>query len=498
MQVSKITECRDCRTQAPLSRTAMQCVLSATAVGLATQAGWAQPLEWRLADTGTGPTARYDGAMAYDSARGVTVMFGGTLSNGGGAASSETWEWNGSSWSLRSVAGPFQRAGHAMVYDAARGVVVMFGASAADNQVTWLWNGTAWTTVSGTTPPNRVDHAMAYDSARQVTVLFGGSAFGGGALADTWEWNGSTWTQRVAAGPSPRSYHAMAYDPVRARTVLYGGYNNGAMGGPTWEWDGSSWAQRTNSNQPDLRFRHAMSFDAGRGVTVLYGGQGCFCDQIWEWNGTTWTRRFPQVPGPGSVYGNMTAYDSARHAMVMFGTPSNVRSTWELRVPCSSQLTILQQPSANVDCDGANVPFSVAANGLYGVTYSWQIQIAPNTWLPLTNTPQPLPCGGTAQATAPNSANTLVNVTPCAGVAVYPIRVVLTNTTCSVISNVATLSVRSPDIDANGVVDSQDFFEYVCEFLGGCNPGLHADFNDDGQVTSQDLFEYLVAFFNGC
>src|SRR6185295_12566070 len=40
---------------------------------------------------------------------------------------------------------------------------------------TWLWGGTGWTQcVMDVQPSARVRHAMAYDSARGVVVLFGG------------------------------------------------------------------------------------------------------------------------------------------------------------------------------------------------------------------------------------------------------------------------------------------------------------------------------------
>ncbi|MBC7771538.1 MAG: hypothetical protein H7210_03480 [Pyrinomonadaceae bacterium] len=45
----------------------------------------------------------------------------------------------------------------------------------------------------------------------------------------------------------------------------------------------------------------------------------------------------------------------------------------------------------------------------------------------------------------------------------------------------------------NGVVNSQDFFEFVADFFSE-----NADFNRDGLTTSQDLFDFLVSFFAGC
>jgi hypothetical protein len=119
--------------------------------------------------------------MAYDAARGVTVLFGGTWNM---SYLGDTWEWNGTAWRLRTVFGPSGRLGHAMAYDAARGVTVLFGGSTGRgpgglpyvNGETWEWDGTVWTELVVTGPSPREFAAMAYDAARGVTVLFGGIA----------------------------------------------------------------------------------------------------------------------------------------------------------------------------------------------------------------------------------------------------------------------------------------------------------------------------------
>ena len=114
--------------------------------------------------------------MAFDTARGVTVLFGGYTGLSGDGRDGETWEWNGTVWNQRMVIGPAPRADHAMVYDPARAVTVLFGGSPFDAQsLTWEWNGIAWTLRSASGPLQRFWHAMAYDVGRGKTVLFGGS-----------------------------------------------------------------------------------------------------------------------------------------------------------------------------------------------------------------------------------------------------------------------------------------------------------------------------------
>jgi hypothetical protein len=69
--------------------------------------------------------------MAYDSARGTIVLFGGRTI-GTTAYFSDTWEWNGSNWTQRNpTASPTSRSAPSMVYDSGRGVMVLFGGASA-------------------------------------------------------------------------------------------------------------------------------------------------------------------------------------------------------------------------------------------------------------------------------------------------------------------------------------------------------------------------------
>lgn len=55
------------------------------------------------------------------------------------------------------------------------------------------------------------------------------------------------------------------------------------------------------------------------------------------------------------------------------------------------------------------------------------------------------------------------------------------------------------DMNGDGVVTSQDFFDFLGVFFeGGGVGGEGSDFNGDGVTTSQDFFDFLAAFFAGC
>jgi hypothetical protein len=122
----------------------------------------------------------------------VVVLFGGKQ---GTTFLSDTWEWDGNNWlQLNPANSPPPRNAHVLAYDPARGRTVLFGGNTpypgpilAD---TWEWDGLDWVQrFPLTSPPPRDLHALACDSARGKLVLFGGhGASVSGHLSDTWEY----------------------------------------------------------------------------------------------------------------------------------------------------------------------------------------------------------------------------------------------------------------------------------------------------------------------
>ncbi|MBI5524957.1 MAG: hypothetical protein HY897_01340, partial [Deltaproteobacteria bacterium] len=291
--------------------------------------------------TGTKPAERSGHSMVYDSARRSVVVFGGM--DGWTHNFGDTWEWNPDTgeWIDRTPAGPSPTArnGAAMVFDASRGVALIFGGwtSTGVNQETWEWDGTAgtWTerTPVGAKPSARTGHTMSFDRDRNVTVLFGGWTSGGDSQ-ETWEWDGAagTWTPRAPlSSPPARDGHGMAYDVTRRVSITFGGYSGGELR-DVWEFDGVScvWRERTPTGiKPAARAAHAMAFAGSAGRAVMFGGGGD--DQTWEWEGTggTWIDRSAVVPRPSARGGHSMAYDSSRGKVVMFGGGNQLADIWE-------------------------------------------------------------------------------------------------------------------------------------------------------------------------
>lgn len=290
---------------------------------------------WGQQSPGQAPAGRAYARMAYDSARGRTVMFGG-----GGCCTepTDTSEWDGTRWTtVQTGVAPAPSIGPGMAYDSTRHVTVLFD----NNGNTWEWNGSSWVQRTTTTSPSaRVWTAMAYDSAHGRTVLFGGSHQGD--LGDTWEYDGANWTQMAPArSPSSRFGMAMSFDTTRGLLVLFGGRAAGQRMNDTWEWDGTNWTQRAPATSPSPRFWHSMAYDAQLGLTVMFGGDHIEpfllgpINDTWLWDGANWTRDWTSAT-PIYRAGQAMAYESGSGRIVIFGGTDELNpgtyynDTWEL------------------------------------------------------------------------------------------------------------------------------------------------------------------------
>src|SRR5438067_445374 len=81
-------------------------------------------------------------ALAYDARHGSTILFGG---DDGLRYNGKTFRWMGNRWIPIASNGPSPVGYCPMVYDTARQVTMFFGGIRGNE--TWTWNGSAWTDV---------------------------------------------------------------------------------------------------------------------------------------------------------------------------------------------------------------------------------------------------------------------------------------------------------------------------------------------------------------
>ena len=192
-------------------------------------------------------------SLAFDTSRGVAVLFGGRDWMTG--PNDETWEWNGGAWSLaRPPVSPRPREAAAMAYDESLGRTILVGAGPADEMATWMWNGTSWSEYRIVSPSQFHGGAMAYDRARRRTVFLGGFTVDQPVPPTPWfgptmELAGVAWIDRSTIPPAyPRERFGMAYvDGIGA--VVFGGSDGFTNSEPRafndlWSWDGTTWQER--------------------------------------------------------------------------------------------------------------------------------------------------------------------------------------------------------------------------------------------------------------
>ncbi len=190
--------------------------------------------------SGGPPGVRWDHTLVYDPANNELVLFGGR--DLAGNAMGDTWVLSCSAattctWTAGG-SGPSARYGHAMAYDPATARVVLFGGQSGATLLgdVWAWNGATntWTSVTpaGTAPSARVHPALAQaDKVVPGLLMFGGRD-AGGVRNDAWLLSGvgggsPQWQAVTTAGAAPKAREnaEMVFAPSLDRVILYGGFD---------------------------------------------------------------------------------------------------------------------------------------------------------------------------------------------------------------------------------------------------------------------------------
>lgn len=310
---------------------------------------------------GATPPARYAAAMAFDAAHGgQVVLFGGRTADG--SVLGDTWTWDGSSWTQQHPRqSPPARGNAAMAFDAAHGVVVLYGGSggqtrypplssqpqleANPEQETWTWDGSNWHQVSTGHRPDGQVIGMAYDEKRSQLLLVNRSygmamaTAGGGAV-----FHGTNHSVPVPAPlPTPVSTSATAVgeasggsfslqqgpaqsvpaQPVQANSVPQNpGPPTQVVPVPmppvqvsppeqqTWTWTGSDWKRLAST--PGTSGFQATSppawDDAAKRVVMLSSDDGGGCVASTQW------QVIQDVHAPGVVSGTAGSGGASRSA----------------------------------------------------------------------------------------------------------------------------------------------------------------------------------------
>ncbi|MCI4324411.1 MAG: kelch repeat-containing protein [Thermoplasmata archaeon] len=209
---------------------------------------------WSHPKTSGTPSARAGAAMTYDPLTGQVIMFGG---HGAGGPLSDTWTFANNTWTnITATAGaaPSKRFFAAMAWDSADGEAVLFGGR---NYVTvlndtWEFLAGTWKNISvasgspNGTPAARYSASFTFDDTNQTVVLFGGNgtlSTTARVLGDTWWFRGGHWSLATpSTSPSPRFGAALVDDDSVGALVLFGGESaSGASENDTWTYANGTW-----------------------------------------------------------------------------------------------------------------------------------------------------------------------------------------------------------------------------------------------------------------
>lgn len=258
--------------------------------------------------TESGPPPRNSGVMVYDARRKRTVLFGGRNQTG---QLSDTWEWDGARWQLVNQNGPPPRIHSAAAFDRKRGVVVLFGPIFAPKHMprplpteTWTWDGRHWGKIEAAGPSDCIPIGMVFDEAKGTVLLFvtkvgdesAGKPWG---ATELWEWTGKGWQQNSTAMPpfAPNQSNVVVAGS-RGGVLVFEACNQAGTTGITWHWDGKKWAEVSKTNPLAHHGGHVMAYARARKRVVLFGGtilldggkQRQRLNDTWEWDGRQWAQ----------------------------------------------------------------------------------------------------------------------------------------------------------------------------------------------------------------
>jgi len=271
--------------------------------------------QWTSVSAGSEPSKRWDAAMSYNTVANSFLVFGGGDVSG---AIGDTWkfQFTGSgtgTWTHITDTGPSARGNAKMVYDSKNDLIVLFGGeeSVYSHGDTWVFDPSTnvWSNKNPSpSPQERARAAMAYDAESGKVLLFGGlNKAAGSLLNDTWLYDvaTNTWQQVVTAtAPSAREFPSLASDG-NGVFYLFGGWRMDADGlslylDDTWKFDLTTmeWTKASPSTSPPAQSQGAL-LHIGSSRFILVGGwRDSPLGEVWIYdaNQNTWSTEVGPPP----------------------------------------------------------------------------------------------------------------------------------------------------------------------------------------------------------
>ena len=209
---------------------------------------------WTRLSTAGAPPPRYGAGFAGDPECDCMLLYGGEQLVRGQSRGplGDTWEFANGSWAnVTPSISPPELVGPSMAFDSALGAVILFGGilpNAQYSNQTWEFSGSTWTRLLPSSSPPARASGVFVSLPQGGDLLFSGavpSQNPPGPLGDTWLFDNGRWENLTSSSsPSYRWDAAAAFDAADNCVVLFGGYNlqnpEGTYLGDTWVYGGTS------------------------------------------------------------------------------------------------------------------------------------------------------------------------------------------------------------------------------------------------------------------
>lgn len=252
--------------------------------GVSSAPGWTN-----ISGGAGGPSPRADSGIAYDSADGYVVLFGGQVDSNANSSipnqhttcTGDTWTFQDGKWTNLSIPGPPPSCYPAMTYDASDGYVLETGG--------WTWNGTCECQL---------------------------------ALNQTWTFVHGHWSEVLTYSPSGAGLGEMSYDPGTGSVLLFttARTSGGSQFGEEWSYSDGAWSQLSGSSVPNLNSSEIVGLTyaaSDHGLLAYNNTLSGTSVSAWLLRNGSW--RAENSPPGVVVVGPALAFDPVLNDSVLFG-----------------------------------------------------------------------------------------------------------------------------------------------------------------------------------